>query len=66
VSLRAITNNNTAREKVLQNATLWAARSMRAVFCRTLQQETVLLAAPRSADTSEGWGAQIETKASVK
>jgi hypothetical protein len=36
---------NTDRKKALQTDTLPTVRSMRAVLCRTLRQEIVLLAA---------------------
>ena len=34
--LHSITSNNTAREKVMENATLRAVRAMRTVFCGVL------------------------------
>jgi hypothetical protein len=40
------TGRSTDRKKDLQNATLWAVRAMRAVFCRKLRQKIVLLADP--------------------
>src|SRR5215208_3139214 len=45
---------STDGKKVLQNGTLQALRSMRAVFYRTLRQKIVLLATARSADFDHG------------
>jgi hypothetical protein len=53
-SLRAMMAVNTDRTKVPQMTILPAMRAVRAVFCRSLRQKIVLLAAPRPADFDHG------------
>jgi hypothetical protein len=56
---------STDGKKVLQNGTLQALRSMRAVFYRTLRQKIVLLATARSAWPSKAASSAVEAAAWV-